>query len=187
MKEVSVSKRSLLVAVLLGVAVAVCLLVIENIPRQADQSADPAASEERLASTAASTALTNVFQVNYLEGQAVWLERICENSTPAGCELFAASAGRLWEKYMDAKAEVTATARAVQKVAGNDTEQVWEMAISLSSPLPGSNKTQDSAYVVVAKTDDGWKFDRFLMPAEIDAILKRRNATPIPAKEGNLQ
>lgn len=187
MKEVSVSKRSLFVAVLLGVAVAVGLLVIENIPRQADRSADPEASEENLASTAASTALETIFQVNYLEGQAVWLERICENSTEAGCELFAASAGRLWEKYVDAKAEVTATARAVQKVAGNDTEQVWEMAISLSSPLPGSNKTRDSAYVVVVKTDDGWKFDRFLMPAEIDAILMRQKPTSMPAKEGSVQ
>jgi len=36
-----------------------------------------------------------------------------------------------------------------KKVAVYESEQVWEMAITLSAPLPGSNKTQDTAYVKV--------------------------------------
>ena len=85
---------------------------------------------------------------------------------------------------MDAKSVVTATTQAVEKVANNGSEQVWRMTIALSSPLPGSNKTQDAAYVVLVKTESGWKFDRFLMEPEINAILARQKITSTPAKEG---
>jgi hypothetical protein len=58
------------------------------------------------------------------------------------------------------------------------------MTITLSSPLPGSNKTQDTAYVALVKTDGGWKFDRFLMAAEINALLTRQNTTGTPGVGG---
>ena len=91
----------------------------------------------------------------------------------------------MWEKYVDAKSVVSATSQAVEKVADNGSEQVWQMTITLSSPLPGSNKTQDTAYVVLAKTEDGWKFDRFLMEEEINAILTRDKTYPTMAEEGD--
>jgi hypothetical protein len=90
----------------------------------------------------------------------------------------------LWKKYVDDKSVVTAKAQAVEKVADNGSEQVWQMTINLSSPLPGSNKTQDIAYIALEKTDNGWQFDRFLMESEINVLLSRQKITSTPANEG---
>lgn len=184
MKEISISKRYLIVSVILAVVITTGILIINNLPRYTEQSENPLIDEERLASTTAVLAVEKVFQVNYQEGKETWLNRICENSTPAGCEVFSAGADRLWEKYVETKSIVTATAQAVQKVADNGSEQVWEMSIILSSPLPGSNKTQDNAFVVIVKTENGWKLDRFLMEGEINAILTRQKITDSPEQEG---
>ena len=181
MKEIPISKRNLIVAVILGVIIAIGILVIQNWPFLDSTSST---SEDGLSSEVAVTATQKVFHVNYQEGKEAWLKRICKVSTPAGCELFSAGADRMWEKYVDAKSVVTAVAQKAEKVADNGSEQVWQMAINLSSPLPGSNKTQDTAYVVLVKTDSGWKFDRFLMDAEINAILARQKITSTPAEEG---
>ena len=182
MKEITFSKRDLIAAVFLAVVIAVGILVIENLPLRAEQSSTASTNEDSLVSAAAVTAIEKVFQVNYQEGKEVWLKRICELSTPAGCELFSAGADRIWEKYVDARSVVTAATQAVEKVADNGSEQVWRMTITLSSPLPGSNKTRDTAYVVLAKTENGWKFDRFLMEAEINAIFAREK-TPVETVE----
>lgn len=187
MKEIPVSKRNLVVAILLGVVVAVGVLAIENWPLHAEPIETAPNAEDDLVSTLAVTAVEKIFRVDYQEEKEAWLTRICADSTPAGCEVFSAGADRLWAKYLDAKSVVTASARAVQKIADNGSEQVWEMSISLSSPLPGSNKTRDTAYVVLVETGSGWKFDRFLMQAEIDAILDRQETSSIPGEEGSEQ
>ena len=184
LKEIPVSKRNLIVAAILAVVIALGILVIENWPLHTEQGSTASTNEDSLVSAAAVTAIEKVFQVNYQEGKDVWLKRICELSTPAGCEVFSAGADRMWEKYMDAKSVVTAATQAVEKVADNGSEQVWRMTITLSSPLPGSNKTQDTAYIVLAKTESGWKFDRFLMEAEINAILDREKTPTTTVEEG---
>jgi len=184
LKEISVSKRDLIVAVILAVVIAIGVLVIENWPLHTEQGSIAETSEDSLVSAAAVNAIEKVFQVNYQEGKEVWLNRICELSTPDGCEFFSAGADRMWEKYVDAKSVVTAATQAVDKVADNGSEQVWRMTITLSSPLPGSNKTQDTAYVVLVKTESGWKFDRFLMEAEINAILAREKTPTTTVEEG---
>jgi hypothetical protein len=184
LKEIPVSKRNMIVAVILAVVLAVGILVIQNWPLRAEQGSAPSTSEDSLVSAAAVSATDKVFQVDYQEGKEAWLKRICEVSTPAGCQLLSAGADSMWKKYVDAKSVVTAAAQAVEKVADNGSEQVLRMIITLSSPLPGSNKTQDTAYVVLMRTDSGWKFDRFLMEPEINAILARQKITSTPAKEG---
>jgi putative transposase len=103
LKEISVSKRNLIVAVIMGVVIAASILVIENWPISTDQSSSPSPSEDSLASAAAVSAVEDVFQVDYRQGKEVWLKRICEVSTPAGCTLFTAGAERMWEKYVDTK------------------------------------------------------------------------------------
>lgn len=184
MKEIPVSKRNLIIAVILAVVIALGILVIENWPLHTEQGSAASTNEDSLVSAAAVNAIEKVFQVDYQEGKEAWLEGICELSTPAGCKLFSAGADRIWEKYVDDKSIVTAASQAVEKVADNGSEQVWQMTITLSSPLPGSNKTQDTAYVVLAKTESGWKFDRFLMEEEINAILTRENISPTMVEEG---
>jgi len=184
LKEIPVSKRNLIIAVILAVVIAIGILVVENWPLRTEQGSAASTNEDSRVSAAAVNAIEIVFQVNYQEGKEAWLERICKLSTPAGCELFSAGADRMWEKYVDAKSVVTAASQAVEKVADNGSEQVWQMTITLSSPLPGSNKTQDTAYVVLAKTESGWKFDRFLMEEEINAILARGKTPTTTVEEG---
>jgi hypothetical protein len=49
-------------------------------------------------------------------------------------------------------------------------EQVWRVSITLTQPLPGSEKTSDEAYALVVREKDVWKFDRFLMDKEIQGL-----------------
>ena len=137
MNEIQVSKRNLIVAVILAVIFAVGILVIENWPLQTEQGSTASTIEDSLVSAAAVTAIEKVFQVNYQEGKDVWLNRICELSTPAGCEVISAGSDRMWEKYMDAKSVVTAATQALEKLVDNGSEQVWRMTIMLSSPQIG--------------------------------------------------
>lgn len=184
MKEIPVSKRNLILAIILAIVIAIGILLVQHWPLRVEQSSVPTTSEDSLASSIAVSAVEAVFQIDYQEGEAAWLKRICDVSTPTGCQLFTAGADRLWKKYMDDKSVVTAKAQAVEKLAGNGSEQVWQMTIHLSSPLPGSNKTQDTAFIALEKTDNGWMFDRFLMESESDAILSRQKSTGTPANEG---
>ncbi|TFH37361.1 MAG: hypothetical protein E4G99_02755, partial [Anaerolineales bacterium] len=95
MKEIPVSKRNLIVAVILAVVIAVGILVIENWPLRTEKGSTASTNEDSLVSAAAVTAIEKIFQVNYQEGKDVWLNRICELSTPAGCEMFSAGAAIL--------------------------------------------------------------------------------------------
>jgi len=184
LKEIPVSKHKIVVAIILAVVIALGILVIQYWPLRIDQVSTPSNSEDSLASVTSVSAVEKIFQVNYLEGKDAWLNRICEVSTLAGCQMFSAGADNMWQKYVNAKTVVTTKAQATEKVADNGSEQVWRMTITLSSPLPGSNKTQDTAYVALAKTESGWKFDRFLMEGEINALLARQKNTSTPEEEG---
>ncbi|MCE5208095.1 MAG: hypothetical protein LLG42_07245 [Chloroflexi bacterium] len=184
MKEIPVSKRHLILAIILAVVIAIGILLVQQWPLRVEQSSTPTTSEDSMASSTAVSAVEAVFQIDYRENEAVWLKRICDVSTSTGCQLFTAGADRLWKKYVDDKSVVTAKAQAVEKVADNGSEQVWQMIINLSSPLPGSNKTQDTAYIALKKTDNGWQFDRFLMESEINVLVSRQKITSTPANEG---
>ena len=184
MKEVPVSKRHLIIAIILAVVIALGILLVQHWPLQVEQSSTPTSSEDSLGSSTAVSAVEAVFQIDYQEDEAAWLKQICDVSTPAGCQLFTAGADRLWKKYVDDKSVVTAKAEAIEKVADNGSEQVWQVNVHLSSPLPGSNKTQDTAFITLKKTESGWQFDRFLMESEINAIHFRQEITGTPTTEG---
>lgn len=184
MKEIPVSERHLILAIILAVALALGILLVQHWPLRVEQSSAPTSSEDSLASSTAVSAVEAVFQIDYQEGEAAWLNRICNVSTPAGCQLFTAGADRLWKKYVGDKSVVTAKAEAIEKVADNGSEQVWQVTVHLSSPLPGSNKTHDTAFIALEKTDGGWQFDRFLMDSEINAIHSRQEITGTPTTEG---
>ncbi|HOR84216.1 MAG TPA: hypothetical protein PLW41_05875, partial [Anaerolineaceae bacterium] len=76
MKEIPVSKRNLIVAVILAMVIAVGILVIENWPLRTEQSPAASTNEDSLVSAVAVNAIEKVFQVNYQEGKEAWLERI---------------------------------------------------------------------------------------------------------------
>jgi hypothetical protein len=115
LKEIPVSKRNLIIAVILAVVIAVDILVIENWPLRAEQGSAASTDKDNLVSAAAVNAIEKVFQVIYQEGKEDWLERIGELSAPAGCELFSVGADRLWDRYIKAKSVVTAAAQALKK------------------------------------------------------------------------
>lgn len=184
MKEIHLSKHHIILAITLAIIIALGSLFVQYWLLRVEQSSTPTTSEDSLASSIAVSAVEAVFQIDYREDEATWLKRICDVSSPTGCQLFTAGADRLWKKFVAGKSIVTAKAQVIDKMADNGSEQVWQMTIHLSAPLPGSNKTQDTAYIALAKTDSGWKFDRFLMESEINVIRSRQESTGTPVREG---
>lgn len=178
MKEIRISKRNIVVAIILAVVLGVGIALIQAIPQPVSEQEAAAAQEDAQASAAAVTALETFFHVDYHNGKDAWLKSVCALSTPSGCQFITSGAQRMWQKYLEAKTVTTATVQPAEKVAGTASEQVWRIQISLSAPLPGSNKMQDVAYVLVVKGEDGWKFDRFLLPQEIEALRQQQNGEP---------
>jgi len=184
LKEIPISKRNIIVASILAVVIALGIIVIQVLPLHNGSQPSVSNQEDNLASKAAVSALQAFFHVDYRNEKETWLNDVCAESTPTGCQLITAGADAMWSKFQEGKADVTATVTPQEKVAETATEQVWKMLVALSAPLPGSNKIQDTAYVAVVKTDNGWKFDRFLLEPEIKAILARQTMTVTPVKEG---
>lgn len=185
MKEIHLS-RTLLVAVVIFVVAAGIATVGLLCPRFLPPSTPvPSPTEDESASAVAAAAVEQVFQINFSEGKALWLARICAKSTPAGCALFSAGADRLWERYEQSGTIVTARVKSTQQITDGVAEQVWRTEVTLSSPLPGSIKTEDSAYVVLVRTEEGWKFDRFLLKVESDALLALQQTPTVVRLEGS--
>ena len=184
LKEIPISKRNIIVAIILAVVIALGIIAIQALPLHNGSQPSVSNQEDNLASNAAVSALQAFFHVDYRNEKETWLNDVCAESTPTGCQLITAGADAMWSKFQEGKADVTATVTPQEKVAETATEQVWKMLVALSAPLPGSNKIQDTAYVAVVKTDNGWKFDRFLLEPEIKAILARQAMTVTPVKEG---
>ncbi len=184
LKEIPISKRNIIVAIILAVVIALGIIAIQALPLHSGSQPSVSNQEDNLASKAAVSALQAFFHVDYRNDKETWLNDVCAESTPTGCQLITAGADAMWSKFQEGKADVTATVTPQEKVAETATEQVWKMLVALSAPLPGSNKIQDTAYGAVVKTDNGWKFDRFLLEPEIKAILARQAMTITPVKEG---
>ena len=183
MKEISLSKRNLAIAAVIGLVLAIVILAIEKWPLRGAQDSTTRPTEDIKASQAAVSAVGKIFQIDTTKSKENWLKGVCVVSTPAGCTMISAGADRMWAKYLEAKTVVSAEVQPLQKLADNAHEQVWQVAVSLTAPLPGSNKTEDIAYAALVKTGDQWLFDRFLLQPEIDAILARQNtATPSAGK-----
>ena len=181
MKKNNISKHNLLVAVLTAIVITGVILAAENYLLPAREETALIDSQDQEASSVAAEAVQQIFSVDYNQGKDEWLWRVCTLSTPSGCGLFSSGADGMWQQYQAAKTQVEAYVEPLGKLADNGSEQVWQLAVHLSAPLPGSNRIQDSAYVVVIQTDAGWYFDRFLLDEEIDALL---SGSPTPTQDG---
>lgn len=128
------------------------------VPNQAGSDFDRLPPADRLAAEAAVTGTQAFFSFSSQAGKDAWLEKLCQISSKAGCNLYTLGT----EPF-----EIQATARAVEKVHESKTaSQVWKVEVSLSKPLPGSEKTSDTSYVLVVEEEGSWKFERFLSPQE---------------------
>jgi len=126
-----------------------------------------------------STARRHLFNFNSQSGKDAWLAKLCEVSTQAGCSLYKLGAAKLWQSFGDQPFSIQAQAQAIKKVnEGNASgrkgaaTQVWKVQVQLNQPLPGSDKTSDTAFVLVVVDQGVWKFERFLSPAEAERFTK---------------
>ncbi len=173
MKEFTFSKRNTLLILLIIFLTGVGILLIQQFSHQPSGEPATPSPEEAEITNAAVVGTRAFFQISVNEGKDAWLNRFCAASTESGCALVRMGADRLWQKYQEANAEVQAEVDALERVSSTAKEQVWRVAVKLSEPLPGSNKTEDEAYVLVLKTEDGWKFDRFLLDPEVQVLKER--------------
>lgn len=174
MKEVPISKRSIVIIFLLVAVLAGGVFTLQRlIPTSTSGLVTPSPNDQ-MASAAATKAVEAFFTVDYQVGMDSWLNRLCDLTTDSGCQFISIGASPMWDRYLEEKTIVMAEASALQKVADKQSEQVWQVNVSLSAALPGSNKLLDTTYVVVSKTDTGWLFDRFLLQPEINALLVKQ-------------
>ena len=168
----SITKRNFIPVIILTFILVLAMITGWMLVKQNPISSPALPTEDSPASTAAVTALQAFFQIDYQEGKEAWLKHICALATTTGCQLISMGSDAMWATFQENKTVVNATIEPVEKAAETPSEQVWLISITLSAPLPGSNKTKDKSYVAVSKTASGWKFDRFLMDTEVQAILK---------------
>jgi hypothetical protein len=173
LKTLTISKQAVLLIVMIVLMTSAGIILIQRYaPKLTTQT--PTQSPDTLASEKAAVDGTQAFfQIQVSEGKDTWLSRFCSLSTESGCAFLRAGADRLWQRYAEAKMSVQAQVTALEMVKRSSTEQVWKVDVELSSPLPGSNRTKDEAYALVVKSEPGWKFDRFLLEPEIQAIATR--------------
>ena len=186
MQEIFLSKQNIIYSFLLGILIAVGIVVIQNWP---DKGADVEMSSiaDQQISKQASAAMERFFQINAQQGKDEWLKQLCEISTKAGCALFANNADGLWVNFQQFETNTSAQVMQTEKVAETENEQVWKINIHLSAPLPGSNKVDDIAYVLMQNIENGWKLDRFLFEEEIEAIETQNERNINLREEGGKQ
>jgi hypothetical protein len=169
MREIFLSKQNIVYSILLGLLIAIGIIVLQNWTGHVEDSKRTAVADQDAAQQA-SVAVVQFFQIDAQQGKDEWLHQLCALSTKAGCSLFTENADHLWKNYQQFEINTSAQVIQTQKVAEVDNEQIWTINIHLSAPLPGSNKVDDVAYVLMQHTEDGWKLDRFLFEKEIEVI-----------------
>jgi hypothetical protein len=182
MKEIAISKQSIAVLVILLLLAAGGWYALQSFTASPVLPTPTPNVDDSQSSAAIVAGIEAFFTVDYQQGQEAWLDKYCAVTTESGCQFAKLGAASLWKKYQDAKTVTSASVQPDQKVKHKADEQVWRVRIQLSAPLPGSEKTTDTAYALAVRTNAGWKFDRFLMPEEIRAIEK--SATPTAPAEG---
>lgn len=173
MKEFTFSKRNTFLILLIILLTGAGILLIQQFSHPRSGGTATPSPEETEITNAAVAGTQAFFQINVNEGKDAWLTRFCAESTENGCALVRMGADRLWQKYQEAKTTVQAKVQVLERVSTSANEQVWRVAVKLSEPLPGSNKSEDEAFVLVVKTDRGWKFDRFLLEPEVQVLRER--------------
>lgn len=170
MREINVSKRSLILIFLLVACAAAVVLGIRYADQIIPHPTPTLPVDDSQASVAVVAGVEAFFTVNYAEGKDVWLERFCAASTQSGCLFATSGSTSLWRRYTEVKTVTTAEVAPKMPIRRIENEQVWLVTIQLSQPLPGSEKMQDEAYGLAVRENGVWKFDRFLLPQEIDAL-----------------
>jgi hypothetical protein len=172
LRTLSISRKSLVALLALCVLVTVGIFAINFLSTNRPAPTPTPSVDDIQASSAVTAGVKAFFNVNYQEGKDAWLKRFCSTSSDAGCLFARSGSSALWKRYVDMKTVTTTEVTPLEKVKQTADEQVWRVSIKLSVPLPGSEKTTDEAYASAIREKAGWKFDRFLLDPEIQALKK---------------
>jgi hypothetical protein len=171
--EIYLSKRKTLSGVLVILALSAFALFLAGLSGRTLPELTGIGSGRSVALAGAKTFYT----INYQDGPDVWAARLCSVSTQPACQFYqSVVAPFLWLEFEDHHSLIVAeTGKASllsQENAGTRADapmQVWQVAVTLSEPWPqGDGQTSFPAYVLVIKEESGWKFERFLLPEEIE-------------------
>jgi len=173
LKEITFSKRTLLMLFLILLLAGGGIILIQQFAPTPVAVTPTTPSDEAGAAQAAVAGTQAFYQIDAAEGKEAWLGRFCAASTENGCALIRQGADLLWKKYQDAGVSLRAEVRVIGSVSHTAGEWVWRVSIRLPVPLPGSNRTEAEAYVLTVKTGQGWKFERFLLEPEVQALKQR--------------
>ncbi len=182
MKEIAISKQLITILVILILLAAGGWYAMHTFTVDPILPTPTPNVEDTQASMAIAAGIEAFFNVDFQQGKDAWLNQNCAVTTESGCQLVKLGAASLWKKVQQEKTVTSASVQPEEKVKHTADEQVWSVRIQLSAPLPGSEKTADTAYALAVRTNAGWKFDRFLMPEEIRAI--EQSAEPTAPAEG---
>jgi hypothetical protein len=199
MDDISISRRGLLAAMLLLVALAAVLFGLPHLrawlsaPPVSDQAgviADPQAGlpddSDLAASRVAVAGALAFYTLDVRQGQQAWLDRLCATSSQAGCAIFSnVIVPAIWESLAAdetlSTAEVSAEERVLARVApsrANAPVQVWRLQVQLSTPWPVQRTplTGFTALALVIWESDAWRFERFLTEDEVQAIAREASS-----------
>ena len=120
------------------------------------------------------------YAVDYQEAPEKWSARLCALGTKPGCTFYETLAPALWKTFITNQTVITAEVDAVRQVFDGQAPtrqdawlQIWELGVTLSTPWPQSTDgaADFTAYALVLHEEDGWKFERLLMDAEVERYL----------------
>ncbi len=180
MKEVRISRKNILLIAAIAIVTVLGLLAISWFGMRQSQPQPTPDPDQAQVSAAITAGVEAFFNIDYHEGKDAWLKRICATSSDNGCKYFQSGSDALWKRFADFQIVTQGKVQLLERVRATDKEQVWHVSIRLTQPLPGSEKTSDEAYVLAVRTPSGWRFERFLLEQEIQALKK--NATQEPTK-----
>ena len=171
--EIYLSKRKTLTGVLVALALSGLALFLAGLSGRSLPQLTGIGSGRSVALAGAKA----FYSIDYQDGSDVWAARLCSVSTQPACEFYQTIvAPFLWLEFETYHSLIVAeTGKATllsEETAGTRADapmQVWQVAVTLSDPWPqGDGQTSFPAYVLVVKEESGWKFERFLLPEEIE-------------------
>lgn len=174
MRDFTISKKTLTLFLICVALIAAGIFALRFAGNFLPQPTPTPSVDDSQASAAIAAGVEAFFNVDYQEGKDAWLARFCATSTKAGCLFAESGSTALWKRYADMKTTVTARVSPLTMIRQTANEQVWLVSIQLTRPLPGSEKTQDEAYVMAVRENETWKFDRFLLQQEIEALQQMK-------------
>ena len=170
MRDVHLSRKNLVMLASIVLVVVLGILTINFLGINQSSATPTPSPDDTKASNAVIAGVEAFYNINYQEGKETWLNRFCAVSSGSGCQFLKSGSTALWKRFEDMQTITQGKVMPQEKVRSTADEQVWRVSITLTQPLPGSEKTSDEAYALVVREKDVWKFDRFLMDKEIQGL-----------------